>query len=186
MWRSVAGDVTGTWFVEVKKYSRTKLLARCPADHPEQEDLDNEKAGRALASYWKNVYLDYWSGAGGFNAAACPPTEQQVRFTRTTVYLMDGPLKGIGGHTWYGPPTSWDGGALYHGRYAAIAKESMTRHAGMGNVLFCDWHVKCVAPESFVSTLVNTPQDNPLSRYTTVPPPWCDRNDGGHPWFRAD
>ncbi len=169
----------GTWLVELKKYARTKLLAKCPAD--------GVTAETAPISYWKNVYTDYWSGAGGFNKTTAPPLETSFRYTKTTCYLMDGPNRGEGNHTWWGPPRTWGGDSRYT-NYAKAAKEAESRHSGSANVLFCDWHVRRVPPQEWTSTRTNSAAGDPLKAAINyaVPSPWCNSNDGTHAWFRPN
>jgi len=169
------GNVTaGAWYVLMRKYSKTKLLARCPA-------LPN--VGKTV-SYWSNGYLNYWCGYGGNTKP--PATEASVRLRQSTVYLQDGPLSEPtpsmaifqAQHNWWGPPHSW-----------VASKEcldSERRHNGGANVLFCDWHVKLAKPEEFCTTATGTASTNPLNGLTFPPgAPWNEKGDG-HPWFRAD
>ena len=161
------------WMSAVQKYSRTKFLALCPADMVARGDT-------RVGDYWKNVYLDMWSG-GPTTQYTVPPTESSVRCTRTTVYLMDGPADANGGWTWYGPPHSFSTKDMY--------TKAERRHNGAANVLFADWHVKAVKPEDFRSDLANTAGGNTLlaaGLVSTSAGKWLDRNDGGHPWFRPD
>jgi len=168
--------LTGGWFFVLKKYARTPVLAFCPSSPDKYK-----RADPPIVTYWRNVYTDYWSNS--FYDVA-PPTEGAFPYPRTTVFVMDGPNEGYGHHTWWGPPTTWPVG----GDYLKLAVESETRHGGGANVLFCDWHVALVKPGGFTSDLKNTPEGDPMYAAIGVlpPEPWCDKNDGRHPWFRSN
>lgn len=179
-------DKTGTtsagWLVLMQKYSKTKLLAKCPALDPR---LSTYKGG--VISYWSNCYLNYWCGyTGAYNIA--PPTEASVRLRQSTVYLQDGPLaEGAsifqGQHNWWGPPHSWPAPGTPD--YKACF-EAERRHSGGANVLFCDWHVKLVMPESFRTSITGTAASNPLTGMgMAASGTWAEKGDG-HPWYRAD
>lgn len=170
----------GSWFLAVKKYSRSKLLARCPADGWKGNPDDYPM------SYWKNAYTDYWCA----QIPVSPPRETSMRLTRSTVYIMDGPGGGNidGGHTWWGPPTTWTAGQKTYANYTKIAKEAETRHSGGANVLFLDWHVQLVKKGGFRTTMTGTYASNPLANfgsYYCPPRAWAERGSGS-PWFRGD
>lgn len=166
------GVQSGAWLVLMQKYSRTKLLAKCPA----------LLTKNATISYWSNGYLNYWHGYAGNTRP--PVTESFVRLRQSTVYLQDGPasepLTGYreAQHNWWGPPHSW-----------SASKECLDaerRHNGGANVLFCDWHTKLVKPGEFKTSMTGTASSNPLIGMTFPPgAPWNEKGDG-HPWYRAD
>ncbi len=173
-----------TWFELTQLYSKSKLLAKCPgeADHLRPWSRTNHPKPYNT-SYWKNVYTDYWTGNLGYNRSVAPPHESAIVYKRSTCYLMDS--NGFDGdHTWYAPPTNyWSSGTV---RYSD-AYDAERRHAGKANVLFCDWHVRAVAPDAW-KTDRTTSDNDPLYRATryVVPEHWCKRNDGHNPWFRGD
>jgi prepilin-type processing-associated H-X9-DG protein len=146
------------------------MLATCPAMHVK----------RATVSYWSNAYLNYWD-------ASPAPTESFIKLKASTVYLQDGPPSepstgyNVAQHNWWGPPTSWNG-------QPDECFKSERRHSGGANVLFCDWHVRMVRPQEFVSSSVGT-NNNPLvlhaQGFYAPPAKWAVRGDG-HPWYRGD
>lgn len=164
-----------SWLELSQKYSKSALLAKCPAEFQKRTD---GKPGGYLTSYWKNVYTDYWSGNAGYCPTVPPPKETIIRCKSATCFLMDG-TAWDGDHTWWGPPRTWDDPKL-----ADLAEK---RHAGKANVLFCDWHVQAVAPNEWHTSSTSN-ANNPLTKATgTVPSaPWGNRNDGRGPWFRGD
>lgn len=172
----------GSWFLAAQAYSKTKLINACPVDGGSLANGGN--------SYWKNAYTDYWSAQSG----VAPPTEAAIAYTTTTVYLMDGPPTGVGagGHTYWGPPRTWDAGFAGIPNYGQLAKEAEQRHSGGANVLFCDWHVRLVRPKEFKTTRTGTSATCPLKKIPQVNPgynpksPWGEQNDGSNPWFRGD
>ena len=181
----------GTWFQAVQKYSRSKLLARCPGDKggdPRYRDI------RAYpVSYWRNAYTNYWVGAVDCPVKAAP-MDTEIRYQRSTCFLMDGPPHTGDCPNMWGPPRTYPYN-MYGMEYYKLQVMSERRHNGGANVLFCDWHVKLVKPNEWKSDCPNTSADNPLvlklgSWYTKNIPkivePWGNRNDGGHPWFRGD
>ncbi|MHB9038904.1 MAG: prepilin-type N-terminal cleavage/methylation domain-containing protein [Armatimonadota bacterium] len=177
-WHTDSNYTDSGWLGAVQKYSKTKFLALCPADITAKGDA-------RLGDYWKNAYLDMWSGP---TSNTVPPMENSVRCTKTTVYLMDGPANASGGWTWYGPPSSFND-TLTKSQKSDMYAKAERRHNGAANVLFVDWHVKTVHPEEFKSDLVNTPGGNTLRAAGLVglsAGKWLDRNDGSHPWFRPD
>lgn len=168
-----SGGVTaGAWYVLMQRYSKTKLLAKCPG-------LPS-KGG--VVSYWSNGYLNRWCGYQG-NYSNPPVMESTVRLRQSTVYLQDGPLAEGGGyfdaqHNWWGPPRSWSGNK--------DCLDSERRHNGGANVLFCDWHVRLVKPGEFKTSMTGTAASNPLRGYAFPPSGmWAEKGDG-HPWYRAD
>jgi len=191
----------GGWWNAVQKYSKSKLVTKCPADVLYRDKLP---VSQYPCSYWKNAYLDLWckqTTTWQDGSPVAPPLDNQVRKAKTTVFLMDGPPQTGGGHTYWGPPKTWKPGHAYFqgltgdaGAYSRLAKDCETRHNGSCNVLFADWHVRAVPRGGFISDRVNTSADCPLNRLTVpagagqmVPDaPWGDRNDGVHPWFRSD
>lgn len=175
-WQVTGHPELSGWFMAVKKYGRSSVLGYCPMYAGQYRNAD---AATPAITYWRNAYTDLWSGYSG----AKPPKESSVRFPKTSCFLMDGPAKGDGNHTWWGPPTTWNGDSRYSGStYSAIAQESETRHSGGANVLFCDWHVALVKQNDWQSDNKDTSK-NPISG---VQQPWARRNDGTHPWFRTD
>lgn len=182
-----SGAVGGGFIYVCQKYTKTKLLAKCPMDPTPQKKFP--------VSYWLNSYLNYWSGGGPGSYA--PPTESQVRFAKTTCFMMDGPFGAIGIsgrllHNMYCPPNEWSAAgspyeALYnlYGGYDKCVKEAVTRHGGAANVLFCDTHVAKVRPNGWqTDSTVDT--GNPIAEVMGSMPggKWRFRNDGHHPWFR--
>lgn len=172
----------GSWFLGAQAYSKSKLLARCPAD-------EIKNADGVDISYWKNAYTDRWCAQSGVP----PAKEMDIRFTRTTVYLMDGPNTGKGGgsHTYWGPPRTWRAGLATPG-WGKLAESAEKRHSDGANVLFCDWHVKLVKPKQMTTSCKGTGDSCPLklipqanSDYSPRSP-WDERNDGSSPWFRGD
>lgn len=162
----VTGIKSGAWLSVMQKYSKTRLLAKCPALFTKG----------ATISYWSNGYLNYWD-------AKPPVMESFVRLRTSTVYLQDGPpseaLTGFtdANHNWWGPPHTW-----------STAKDSLDaerRHNGGANVLFCDWHVRRVLPQEFATSMMGTASDNPLIGIYKPPSPW-DENGDGRPWYRPD
>jgi len=179
-----APDPTGvnpsksSWIFFLQKYARTKLLSKCPAD--------GSKDANAV-SYWKNVYTDYWSGGeilgGGWIVVKgnVPPLYVTMRYPKATMYMMDCPVSlNQGYHTWWGPPRTWGG-------YPQdVSAQAETRHGGGANVLFLDWHVSLVKPNDWKTTRSGTAGDNPLTKISVPTPPWGEKGDGRHPWFRGD
>ncbi|MEN6614886.1 MAG: prepilin-type N-terminal cleavage/methylation domain-containing protein [Armatimonadota bacterium] len=171
----------GAWYTAALMYSKTKLVSRCP--------LDGGKNGTDAGApdYWRNAYTDYWAGLASYNTSVPPPLETELVYKRNTVYLMDGPIGSKEGatinaqHNWYGPPTSWEPDYQE-------AVNSEKRHGGGANVLFLDWHVKLVRPNEWKSSAANSAQGDPLKEKLgiNIPDPWCNRNDGSHPWFRGN
>ena len=160
-----------TWYEAVQKYSKCKLLTKCPGDRTSPKNFP--------VSYWRNVYTDYWSTYTGVP----PPLETSITYARTTCFLMDGPPNPAQ-WTWWGPPrtrTPTD---------PSIDPLSDQKHSGRGNVLFCDGHVQSLGPNDWKSTFLNTGGDNPLKKLPAVlilpGSPWVNKNDGSHPWFRGD
>lgn len=174
-----SGSSNAGWFDAVKEYSKCPIIARCPSD----KDV---YSGSTMDSpdYWKNSYLDMWST----NSGCPPPCETGVRFSKTTVFLMDGPPGGSSGNTWWGPPRTW----TTQGKdYLRLCIRAERRHGGAANVLFADWHVKLVKPTEFTSNRKNSPAGNWLNEaslgYGCKPTGiWLDGNDGIHPWFRPN
>ncbi len=191
----------GGWYNAVQKYSKSKLVTKCPADVLYRDKLPVDVYP---CSYWKNAYLDYWSQQATRwqdGSPVAPPCDSQVRKCKTTVFLMDGPPQTGGGHTYWGPPKTWTGGyGQYQGltgdpaAWGRLAKDCETRHNGSANVLFADWHVASVKKGGFISDYKNTADDCPLAKLVrpsgagqyTPDAPWGDRNDGTHAWFRPD
>jgi prepilin-type N-terminal cleavage/methylation domain-containing protein/prepilin-type processing-associated H-X9-DG protein len=173
-WLLSSGGKTYSWLELTQKYSKSALLAKCPAEHQKRTD---GKPGGYKTSYWKNAYTDYWSGNSGYYNVA-PPTDSAIRHKSSTCFLMDG-TAWDGDHTWWGPPRTWDD--------AKLAQEAETRHAGRANVLFCDWHVRAIAPDEWHSDQTSS-SGNPLTKATGQVPsaPWGNHNDGHSPWFRGD
>lgn len=181
----------GTWFQAVQRYSKSKLLARCPGDRvgdPAYRDHQSYPV-----SYWRNAYTNYWSGSITQKILP-PPLETEIKFARSTCFLMDGPPHTGDCPNMWGPPRTYS--YIYWGRdYYRLQIESERRHGGGANVLFCDWHVRLVRQFDWKSDRVNTAADNPIITKlkgwyeVSVPPitaPWGDKNDGSHPWFRGD
>ncbi len=162
------------WFDAVQKYSKSKLLTRCP--------LYGNKDKSKPVTYWRNVYTDYWSNMSG----VAPPLTTAIVFPRSTCLLMEGPPN-PSEWTWWGPPfcrTPTD---------PSIDPDSDLIHLGRGNVLFCDGHIQTLDHNSWKSDRVGTSEGNPLFDLPNkgVLPTgnlarWADRNDGSHPWFRGD
>jgi prepilin-type N-terminal cleavage/methylation domain-containing protein/prepilin-type processing-associated H-X9-DG protein len=173
-----AQDPTGSsWIALLRKYAKTKLIARCPADG--NKDITS-------IGYWKNVYTDYWAPQLGVP----PPQFSSFRLTRTTPYMMDGPAgpANQGVHTYWGPPRTWIG---YQTSAAVIeeARRSETRHGGAANAVFLDGHVSLVRPDDWQTSRTGTASSNPLPRNTPYIYPtgqWAEQGDGGHTWFRGD
>jgi len=166
-----AGGVT--WFEAVQKYSKCRLLTKCPIDKTALGERNTR------TTYWRNVYTDYWAPWSG----VAPPTDAAIRYSRTTCFLMDGPSN-PGEWTWWGPPrtrTPTD---------PSIDPKSDRKHNGRANVLFCDGHVQSLPPDAWHTTRENTGADNPLFqlKLAGVLPSgiWVNKNDGSHPWFRGD
>lgn len=162
-----------SWLSLLQRYSKTTLLAKCPAD---------ESKDPRMVGYWKNVYTDYWSGAAG---APPPPLLSSFVRIQRTVYMMDGPSTAAnrGIHTWWGPPRTWYG---YAEEYSMLSE---TRHAGGANASFLDGHVALVRPGDWKTSCVGTGSSNPLPKNMPWKLPsggWEERGDGGHPWFRGD
>jgi len=180
----------GAWYYLMQKYSKTKLLANCP----------KMATQGYLVSYEANGYTNYWVP----EQPKYPPiVDTQVKYSKTTVYLMDcAPSDAsVGGtvaqHCWWGPPHTfhgWDNVRLNGKTYAQLSLEAERRHSGGANVLFCDWHVRCCKPEEFQTTIKGTSLSCPLRKLPRTPgagqyvpdPPYGERNDGIHPWFRPD
>lgn len=182
----------GSWFLAVQKYSKTKLIAVCPGD-----PFKNANAAAGGVGYWKNAYLDKWCAytwdARNPTAMNSPLKDSEVRYGKTTVYLMDGPSGYAGVHDWWGPPHTWlvDSSPTFRNYYEKQVVPSEKRHNGAANVLFCDWHVKAVKPSQFTSDRVGTGTTNPIKNWVGAPiklptDPWDRANDGMHPWFRPD
>ncbi|MCE5197970.1 MAG: prepilin-type N-terminal cleavage/methylation domain-containing protein [Armatimonadota bacterium] len=173
------------WFDAVQKYSKSKLLTRCPADQDVWSTSTNDAQNSRIGDYWKNSYLDLWSG--GYSNLV-PPMESKVRCRTSTVFLMDGPPGGYSGNTYWGPPSSW---IIENRRDYKLCQKAERRHSDAANVLFCDWHVRLVKPAEFKSDLSNTAVGNWLmvpgiQSYLWPTGKWQNRNDGIHPWFRPD
>ena len=162
----------GAWLALMQKYSKTKLLAKCPA----------LPVRGATISYWSNGYLNNWCGWSGITTP--PSNESLVRRRQSTVYLQDGPpsepLTGYmeAQHNWYGPPLAWVD--------TKDTRDAARRHNGGANVLFCDWHVQLVRPESFKTSITGTASTDPLNGMAFASrTPWNEKSDG-HPWYRPD
>ena len=173
--------ITAFWITAVQKYSGTKLIARCPSDGLSIQGYSGSWGGipydpSTVVSYWRNVYTNY----GATETSKYPaPRESEITKARSTCYVMDGPPTPDGGTNWYCPPSSYSSAKIY--------TDSDSRHAGGANVLFCDWHVKKVRPEEWKSDRKDTWTSCPLLQQGwRVKPPWGNRNDGRHPWFRGD
>ena len=181
----------GTWFQAVQKYSKSKLITRCPGDKAGASGYTNMDA--YPISYWRNAYTNYWAGAVGNPVPA--PLETEITRLSSTCFLMDGPPHTGDCPNMWGPPRtylSYNMGWTMEQYKMQVASEK--RHNGGCNVLFCDWHVKHIRPFDWKTSMVNTSGDNPIVRklgswYTSNIPriaePWGNRNDG-HPWFRGD
>jgi prepilin-type N-terminal cleavage/methylation domain-containing protein/prepilin-type processing-associated H-X9-DG protein len=175
------GVKSGGWFALMQKYSRTKLLAKCPALASNFQS--SAAAKKATVSYWSNSYLNYWCGWPGYTTA--PPMETAVRLRQSTVYLQDGPPSesALGytmdaQHNWWGPPHAWS--------MSQDCLDAERRHNGGANVLFCDWHVKLVKPEEFQTSVTGTGSSDPLIAVKwPAGAGWNEKGDG-HPWYRAD
>ncbi len=158
------------WFEAVQKYSKSKLLTRCPYYRNRDRNMP--------VTYWRNSYTDYWSTWSG----VAPPLASTIVYAKTTCFLMEGPPN-PSEWTWWGPPfcrTPTD---------PTIDPESDTIHNGKGNVLFCDGHIRLLGHSDWRSDYYNTPDGNPLMAFSSVPKPtghWADKNDGSHPWFRPN
>lgn len=166
-----AGTPGQGWVGAVQKYSKTKLMSKCPG-------LKKAAAG---FSYWRNVYTDYWSPTNG----VAPPLLSEMVFTRSTVFIICGPQKDndLGWHTWWGPPTTW----FSANDPAAI--EAETRHNGGVEALFVDGHVAWVKRGGFQSTCTTTDNDPLVLKNTWLGGAqgiWARHNDGSHPWFRSN
>lgn len=165
------GQAGQGWLGALQKYSKTKLLGKCP-----------KKKRDAGFSYWRNAYTDRWSVPG---STIPPPMLGELPFTKNTVYVMDGPAAAneSGWHTYWGPPTTWPG------IDKKLEEEAEARHAGGANVLFIDGHVSIVKAGGFTTDSRDSNNDPlaitgyPYGRPTGV---WAYRNDGRHPWFRSN
>ncbi|MHB9035392.1 MAG: prepilin-type N-terminal cleavage/methylation domain-containing protein [Armatimonadota bacterium] len=193
LWYSQQGGVGGGFMLVLQRYAKTKLLAKCPADFTPRS--------KCPTSYWLNVYLNYMSGTGG---NVSPPTESEVRYPKTTCFMMDGPPGAITAsyinqstllHTLYGPPSLWGGSGFTwyssNGGYEKWGKEAETRHGGAANVLFCDTHIAKVRPGGWRTDSTASDADPyelgaHAPQESRVPKPWRCRNDGRHPWFRSN
>jgi prepilin-type N-terminal cleavage/methylation domain-containing protein/prepilin-type processing-associated H-X9-DG protein len=180
----------GTWFQAVQRYSKSKLLTRCPGDRVGASDYADIQA--YPVSYWRNAYTNYWAGAVGNPVPA--PMETEITRQKSTCFLMDGPPHTGDCPNMWGPPRTYPYN-LWGIEYYKLQVMSERRHSNAANVLFCDWHVKLVRPNDWRSDRPNTDADNPMyvklgSWFTRhVPPivhPWANKNDGSHPWFRGD
>jgi len=179
-----SGEWEGCWYYLVQKYSKTKLMANCPAV-------------KGKVSYYSNAYTNYWYPQ---QTEVPPPTDTQIRYSKTTVYLLDGPpvdkeTYGCvnGQHNWWGPPRTEDTIMAWSPAYAKIVLAAETRHNGAANVVFCDWHAGSVKPGDYQTNRKGTSLSCPLRKLKLdakshfVPDaPWGERNDGVHPWFRGD
>jgi prepilin-type N-terminal cleavage/methylation domain-containing protein/prepilin-type processing-associated H-X9-DG protein len=171
---SLGADV---WFRVLYKYSKAKLLAKCPADGTIKTDES--------ISYWKNAYCDRFANQAGL----APALEGEIKYRKTAPYLMDGPPRGGATHNYWGPPRSYLPRASGWGSdYAGLLLASEKRHGGAANVLFCDWHVRAVRPDEWQTSNTATDGD-PLDAAPVDYRPtgkWRCRADGVHPWFRPN
>lgn len=170
-----------SWYDAAQKYSKCRLLTRCPAYR--NVKITNE----TLSTYWKNVYIDRWSGI----TEVPPARDTEIIYPRTTCYLMDGPPN-PGEWTWWAPPFTRSP------TDPQIKADADLIHSGRGNVLFCDGHVVALRHESWKTTKLGTCDSNILIKVgnlyggLTVPTVgsewefWGCKNDGSHPWFRPD
>jgi prepilin-type processing-associated H-X9-DG protein/prepilin-type N-terminal cleavage/methylation domain-containing protein len=152
----------------LQPYSKNLLVFTCPSD-----------GSKELFSYWRNVYLDHWSGGDqrGCNDVS-PVTLAEVQYPANTPVMCDGPGN-KGWNTWTLPPDH----PLQ--TIKGYATGGSIRHSGGGNYLFVDGHVKLYRPSQIATTLMGTAGD-PLAGQKTcnygapvLPPP-----DGQNPWFR--
>lgn len=158
----------GAWYCLLQRYSKTKLLAKCPG----------LKRKESFISYWSNGYLNNWDFAPSVH-------ESFIRLRTCTVFLQDGPpVDSADGwrdaqHNWWGPPHAWsDTQECY---------DAERRHSDgtTANVLFCDWHVRPVRPGEFTTSVTGTASTNPLKGGFAPVGVWLERGDG-HPWYRPD
>jgi prepilin-type N-terminal cleavage/methylation domain-containing protein/prepilin-type processing-associated H-X9-DG protein len=152
----------------LQPYSKNRLVFTCPSDGSKQ-----------LFSYWRNAYLDRWSGGDQKGCASVSAAAlAEVQYPASTPLMCDGPGN-KGWNTWSLPPDhplqtnkTWSTG-------------DSKRHSGAGNYVFVDGHVKIYRPDQITTTLTGTAGD-PLAAQKScnygapaLPPP-----DGEHPWFR--
>jgi prepilin-type N-terminal cleavage/methylation domain-containing protein/prepilin-type processing-associated H-X9-DG protein len=157
------------WIQEMlQPYSKNRLVFTCPSD-----------GSKELFSYWRNVYLDRWSGGDqrGCNEVT-PAALAEVQFPSNTPVMCDGPGN-KGWNTWALPPDH----PLQTNK--AWSTGGSRRHNGAGNYLFVDGHVKTYRPEQITTTMTGATGD-PLAAQKTcnygtppLPPP-----DGTNAWFR--
>jgi prepilin-type N-terminal cleavage/methylation domain-containing protein/prepilin-type processing-associated H-X9-DG protein len=105
----------------LQPYAKSQLVFKCPSD-PEKESY----------SFWRNVYLDRWSGHLG--CAALPVTLSQVNYAATTPVWAEDP-DNTGQHTWGMNPSNPLQTTWLNLRYGD------TRHSG-GNYVLVDGHVE--------------------------------------------
>jgi prepilin-type N-terminal cleavage/methylation domain-containing protein/prepilin-type processing-associated H-X9-DG protein len=152
----------------LQPYSKNLLVFTCPSDRAKQP-----------FSYWRNVYLDHWSGGDQKGCAAVSAvTLAEVQYPSNTPVMCDGPGN-KGWNTWTLPPDH----PLQTNK--AWSTGDSKRHSGAGDYLFVDGHVKIYRPDQITTTLTGATGD-PLAAQKScnygapaLPPP-----DGEHPWFR--
>jgi prepilin-type N-terminal cleavage/methylation domain-containing protein/prepilin-type processing-associated H-X9-DG protein len=149
----------------LQPYSKSQIVFKCPSD-PEKLSY----------SFWRNVYLDRWSGNTG--CATPPVTLSQVNYPSTTPVWAEGP-NNSGQHTWGLNPThplqtTWK--SLRYGD---------NRHSGGGNYVFVDGHVKWYRPTDITTTHDDAATDDiKKDKCNMWAHPALPTNDGVHPWFR--
>jgi prepilin-type N-terminal cleavage/methylation domain-containing protein/prepilin-type processing-associated H-X9-DG protein len=149
----------------LQPYSKSQIVFKCPTD-PEKLSY----------SFWRNVYLDRWSGNAG--CATPPVTLAQVNYPATTPVWAEGP-NNSGQHTWGLNPshplqTTWK-----NYRYGD------TRHSGGGNYVFVDGHVKWYRPDAIKTTRDDAATDDiKRDKCNQWAHPALPSNDGVNPWFR--
>lgn len=175
----------GAWCTAIHKYARNpRAIGRCPLDTYQHPDPNS----RNKPDYWGNSYLSRWSGFPGYPS---PAKEGDVRFKRTTVYMMDGcdegSVQGESQHCWWGPPTTWSTAPNFV--KAEYRHGSGTPDGGGAMVLFCDMHIGMVGYRKF-KTASRDSTGNPLANVPSADlrpkSAWAFRGDGQNPWFRPD
>jgi prepilin-type N-terminal cleavage/methylation domain-containing protein/prepilin-type processing-associated H-X9-DG protein len=149
----------------LQPYAKNALVFKCPSD-----------PGKQNYSFWRNVYLDRWSGNRG--CATPPVTLSQVTYPATTPVWAEGPNNG-GEHTWGLNPshplqTTWK-------QY----RTGDDRHSGGGNYVFVDGHAKWYRPTDIQTTHDDAATDDIVKDKCNMwKHPALPTNDGTHPWFR--
>jgi prepilin-type N-terminal cleavage/methylation domain-containing protein/prepilin-type processing-associated H-X9-DG protein len=163
---------TPLWFAGAKTvrdllqpYSKSQLVFKCPDD-----------PGKETYSFWRNVYLDRWSGNTG--CPTPPVVLAQVNYPATTPVWAEGP-NNTGQHTWGLNPTNPLQTTWKQYRFGD------DRHSGGGDYVFVDGHARWYRPTDITTTHTDADTDDiHKDKCNMWAHPNLPSNDGVHPWFR--